>query len=185
MINLDYEIHHLNLISDNHKDLLMECIKGKDRFDIFYPNQSTTWTYDSYNVFSLTSGSELFYKLYYEIQKIVRGYVKVEEPLWLQSWMNFHKKEEVLDWHDHECCIAHGYVSINPHNTKTVFEDFEVDNEVGKLYIGKPYMKHKVVIEEEFDSPRITIAFDVINLDNYKELREKFGNNINLSHIPI
>ena len=53
-----------------------------------------------------------------------------------------------------------------------MFEDFEVDNEVGKLYIGKPYMKHKVVIEEEFDSPRITIAFDVINLDNYKELRE-------------
>jgi hypothetical protein len=93
--------------------------------------------------------------------------------------------DEVLDWHDHSCCSAHGYVSINPHNTKTVFEDFEVDNEVGKLYIGKPYMKHKVVIEEEFDSPRITIAFDVINLDNYKELRKKFGHNINLSHIPI
>ena len=182
---MDYELHHVNLISDNYKEFVLDCYTARNRFNVFFPDQSTTWTYDSYNVFTLTSGSELFHKLYYEIQKIVRGYVKAEEPLWLQSWMNFHKKEEVLDWHDHKCCIAHGYVSINPHNTKTVFEDFEVDNEVGKLYIGKPYMKHKVVIEEEFDSPRITIAFDVINLDNYKELREKFGNNINLSHIPI
>lgn len=182
---MNYELHHVNLISENHKEFVLDCYKAKDRFNLFYPEQSSTWTYSSYNVFSLTSGSELFHKLYYEIQKIAREYVKTEEPLWLQSWMNFHKSNEVLDWHNHECCIAHGYVSINPQNTKTVFEDFEVDNEVGKLYIGKPYLQHKVIVEKEFESPRITIAFDVINLDNYRELREKFGNNINISHIPI
>ena len=182
---MNYELHHVNLISDNHKDFVEECYRAKDRFDIFYPNKSSTWTYDSYNVFSLTSGSELFYKLFKEIQNIVREHVKTEEPLWLQSWLNFHQKEEVLNWHDHKCCIAHGYVSIEPHNTKTVFENFEVDNEVGKLYIGQPNMLHKVEVIEDFDSPRITIAFDVLNLDNYKELRDMFSNNINLGHIPI
>jgi len=182
---MDYELHHVNLISENHKEFVLDCYRAKDRFNLFYPEHSSTWTYDSYNVFSLTSGSELFYKLFKEIQKIIREYVKMEEPLWLQSWLNFHHKEEVLDWHNHECCIAHGYVSINPHNTKTVFENFEVNNEVGKLYIGQPNMLHKVEVVEDFNGPRITIAFDVISLDNYKELREKFRNNINLSHIPI
>ena len=69
--------------------------------------------------------------------------------------------------------------------TKTVFENFEVDNEIGKMYIGKPYMKHKVEVLEEYSDTRITVAFDILNMSNYKELKEKFGHNINLSHIPI
>ena len=104
----------------------------------------------------------------------------------MQSWLNFHRMDEVLDWHYHSYCSAHGYVSINPMKTKTVFENFEVDNEIGKVYIGKPYMKHKVEVLEKYSDTRITVAFDILKLSDYKELKEKFGHNeINLSQIPI
>ena len=58
--------------------------------------------------------------------------------------------DEVLDWHVHIECSAHGYVSINPMKTRTVFEKFEVENEIGKLYIGEPFMQHRVEISEPF-----------------------------------
>ena len=182
---MDYKIYELNFIKDDYINFVTDCFNAKKRFDIFFPETSSTWGYSKYNIFSLTSGSERFYKLYHEIRKLSRDYLKTDEPLWMQSWLNFHRMDEVLDWHDHSCCSAHGYVSINPMKTKTVFENFEVDNEIGKMYIGKPYMKHKVEVLEEYSDTRITVAFDILNMSNYKELKEKFGHNINLSHIPI
>ena len=182
---MDYEIHELNFVKDDYINFVIDCFNAKKRFDIYFPETSSTWGYGNYNIFSLTSGSERFYRLYYEIKKLSRAYLKTDEPLWMQSWLNFHRMDEVLDWHDHSYCSAHGYVSINPMKTKTVFENFEVDNEIGKMYIGKPYMKHKVEVLEEYSDTRITVAFDILNMSNYKELKEKFGHNINLSHIPI
>ena len=59
-----------------------------------------------------------------------------------------------------------------------MFEDYEVKNEVGNIYIGKGFKKHYVKVEEKFDTPRITIGFDVkdINTKVYKEM---------VSFIPI
>ena len=70
--------------------------------------------------------------------------------------------EDVLPWHDHAWPI-HGYISIRPFNTTTVFEDFEIQNEVGNVYIGPGYMKHKVVVNEPFTTPRLTIGFDLLH----------------------
>ena len=183
---MDYEIHELNFIKDDYINFVIDCFNAKKRFDIYFPETSSTWGYSKYNIFSLTSGSERFYTLYHEIRKLSRDYLKTDEPLWMQSWLNFHRMDEVLDWHDHSYCSAHGYVSINPMKTKTVFENFEVDNEIGKVYIGKPYMKHKVEVLEKYSDTRITVAFDILKLSDYKELKEKFGHNeINLSQIPI
>ena len=183
---MDYEIHELNFIKDDYINFVIDCFNAKKRFDIYFPETSSTWGYGNYNIFSLTSGSERFYRLYHEIKKLSRAYLKTDEPLWMESWLNSHRMDEVLDWHDHSYCSAHGYVSINPMKTKTVFENFEVDNEIGKVYIGKPYMKHKVEVLEEYSDTRITVAFDILKLSDYKELKEKFGHNeINLSQIPI
>ena len=182
---MDYEIHELNFIKDDYINFVTDCFNAKKRFDIFFPETSSTWGYSKYNIFSLTSGSERFYILYNEIKRLSRDYLKTDEPLWMQSWINYHMMNEVLDWHDHSSCAAHGYVSINPMKTKTVFQDFEVVNEIGKLYIGQPYIQHKVIILKDYNKPRITIGFDILNEMNYFELNKKFGKNINLSHIPI
>jgi len=186
LFNMSYQIHNLKYIQDDFFGFVTDCENAKERFDGFFPDTSTTWGYQAYNIFSLTSGSLRFYRLFNDIKKIAREYLKTDKPLWLQSWLNFHNMDEVLDWHVHIECSAHGYVSINPMKTKTVFETFEVENEIGKLYIGEPFMQHRVEISEPFlNRPRITVAFDVLTEDNLDKLREEAGNKINLSHIPI
>lgn len=177
---MKYGLKDLKFIQDDFVGFLNDCEDAKARFDMMFPEASSTWTYDRYNIFSLTSGSQRFYKLYNEIKKLCRVFLKTDEPLWIQSWLNYHKMDEVLDWHDHGGCSAHGYVSINPMKTKTVFETFEIDNKVGRLYIGNPYINHKVEVLEDFNMPRVTIAFDIS-----KEKDLKNNNSTNLSLIPI
>jgi len=182
---MDYKICELNFIKDDYDNFMTDCFNAKKKFDTIFPETSSTWKYSQYNIFSLTMGSERFYTLYHEIKKFARDYLKTDKPLWMQSWLNFHKMHEVLEWHDHSNCSAHGYVSINPMKTKTIFEDYVVDNEIGKMYIGKPHMKHKVVNIEPYEDTRITVAFDIVDMSDYEDIKEKFGNHINLGYIPI
>jgi hypothetical protein len=74
----------------------------------------------------------------------------------------------MLKWHNHGDGICHGYISVDPKNTNTRFEEYSIKNEIGRLYIGPSYKFHEVVINEPFDTPRITIAFGVMDcvLDN-------------------
>ena len=51
--------------------------------------------------------------------------------------------------------------SIDPKNTRTVFEGYDIKNEVGNIYIGPGYRKHKVEVDEHFDQPRITLGYDI------------------------
>ena len=86
---MDYEIHELNFIKDDYINFVNDCFNAKKRFDIFFPETSSTWGYSKYNIFSLTSGSERFYTLYNEIKRLSRDYLKTDEPLWMQSWLTF------------------------------------------------------------------------------------------------
>ena len=78
----------------------------------------------------------------------------------MQCWLNYHTPDKVLDWHTHEWNY-HGYISIDPKDTKTVFDGYEIDNEIGNIYIGPGYRYHKVVTKDNFYEPRITLGFDV------------------------
>ena len=66
----------------------------------------------------------------------------------------------MLNWHSHQWDY-HGYISIDPKKTRTVFSDYEIKNEVGNIYIGPGDREHKVIVDENFDTPRITLGFDV------------------------
>ena len=120
-----------------------------------------TMSYDRYNIFGLTSPTQVFYDLFNELRGFVYDYTDADQ-LWMQAWLNRHMPEDVLPWHDHAWPI-HGYIGIRPFNTTTVFEDFEIQNEVGNVYIGPGYMKHKVVVNEPFTTPRLTIGFDILH----------------------
>ena len=185
-IKNNYLIHQSKLIEDNAKLFYKECLEGKKRHKIIFPNeQSTTWNYRKYNAFSLTAGSPIFYNLFGELKKIIFEYCGTKQPLWFQSWLNIHEEDEVLDWHSHFGSSAHGYISINPEKTKTVFDDYEIDNKVGQIYIGESKKRHKVVVLDGFKKKRITIAFDVLNLKTFKEVKNKDHNDINLSMFPL
>jgi hypothetical protein len=136
-----------------------------------------TAEYPKYNFFGLTSAHPFFYDLFCEIRSICRNHIDAADRLWMQSWLNYHQPDQVLKWHTHHWPV-HGYVSIRPHNTRTVFEDDEIVNEVGNIYIGKGEHYHRVEVDEHFDTPRITIGFDI--------LTERLMNlNTNLGLIPF
>ena len=121
----------------------------------------STWSYDKYNVFGLTSPTQVYYDLFNELRGFVYDYTGDVDRLWMQSWDNYHMPDQVLRWHNHHWPI-HGYISIRPHKTKTVFEGYEIDNEVGNIYIGPGNRYHRVEVLEDYDTPRITLGFDLL-----------------------
>ena len=77
-------------------------------------------------------------------------------------WCNFHDNNAFEHSHNH-WWPYHGYISIRPHNTTTCFEQpqYEIKNEVENIYI-RGFNRHFVRVDEgEFDTPRITIGFNV------------------------
>ena len=49
-----YEIHNLKYIQDEFIGFMNDCEDAKERFDGFFPETSTTFGYQAYNIFSLT-----------------------------------------------------------------------------------------------------------------------------------
>jgi hypothetical protein len=186
----DYIIKNLPYINKNKNHFIEYANLAHERYKIAYGNKfnnvSSTWFYRYYNITCLTVGSILYYKMFYDLQKIIRKISKTKKPLWYQSWLNFHKQNEVLNWHDHTDCIFHGYISIDPKESETEFENYKIKNKTGNLYIGPGEKKHKVNILKPFDGHRITIAFDVLSENEIKNIYKKGNNiNINTSYIPI
>jgi hypothetical protein len=186
----DYELIDLQFIKDNKEEFIKNAILAHERFVFNYGKtfneMSSTWFYKYYNLATLTVGCPLYYKFYIELQKIIRKTVNDDRPLWFQSWLNFHNQDEVLNWHHHPFCLLHGYVSIDPKKTETQFENFKIINEIGKLYIGKSGLKHKVNVLEPFKGKRITIAFDVIeekHINNNPTITNNL--NVNTGFIPV
>lgn len=182
----DYLIKNLSYIKKNQKHFIEYANLAYDRFNFAYGNKSTTSFYRYYNFTTLCFGSKFYFKLFYDLQKLIKLYSKNNKLLWYQCWLNFHKENEVLDWHDHKECLFHGYVSIDSKNTVTEFENYKIKNEVGNIYIGPAYRKHKVNVLENFKGNRITLGFDVLSEKEINILYKKYGKiNVNLGFIPI
>lgn len=187
----NYILYNLNYIKKYNNHFVEYADLALKRFSFAYkkPQIASTYHYRYYNFFQLVSGSTHYHKLYRDLITIVKKYINSNEKLWLQCWVNYHKKNEVLDtlgWHSHNECKAHGYISILPHNTETHFEKYKIQNNIGNVYVGDPDKKHKVVNLSDFDDIRITIGFDVLNEKYYKELISSYGEiDINLGYLPI
>ena len=193
-------IYDVDFIKYNAETLVKDLEIGLNRWNHHFQNDelkvnqfgrilplNTTATYQYYNIFGLTSGSLLFHNLLKQVRMAVRDFLNTEEPLWFQSWVNVQGPDELLDWHDHKDCNCHGFffLQVEPGTTRTIFEDFEVPNEIGKLYIGKPYTKHKVELVKPFKGKRISIAFDVSNHEDMNRMVTTYGDNLNLSYFPL
>jgi hypothetical protein len=182
---IEYKIYFNNYIVNNIHSFLEDINTAHRRFDIVFPNRSPTWHYRYYNIFSLTFGSLHFYKLFHQLKYIIKEHNKIEEPLWFMAWMNYHKPHELLDWHNHSQSKFHGFISFDPKNTKTLFQNYEIDNEPGKIYIGNSSNYHKVVALEPYNGLRTTLAFDVYDYKHYQNAVELYKDDLNISVFPI
>jgi hypothetical protein len=186
----EYYIKNLPYVLKNKKHFIEHANLAHERFKFAYGNvfnqSSSTWFYRYYNITCLTFGSILYYEMFKDLQKIIRKFSKTKKPLWYQSWLNFHKQDEVLDWHDHGDCLFHGYISIDPKDSETEFENYKIKNEIGNVYIGPPYKKHRVNLLKPFTGTRITIAFDVLSEKEIDITYKKHGKfDVNTGFIPI
>tara|TARA_B100000427_G_scaffold110280_1_gene91435 strand:- start:635 stop:1021 length:387 start_codon:yes stop_codon:yes gene_type:complete len=105
------------------------------------------------------------YKIFETLRGLIRSQLS-EERLWMQSWLNYQDHDGVLQWHNHSSAY-HGYIAIEPQDTKTEFENWTIDNEVGNIYFGPGLHKHRVVNLSEYKGKRISIGFDVMTDYNY------------------
>ena len=155
----NYKIYKFDYIKENQSDIIRVA-------DICHSNLvsegfgDTTWSYYLYNIFSASSPSLHYYRIFKKLRDIIREHVK-EEHIWLQAWLNMHDHDTVLDWHNHTAPY-HGYISIEPQDTTTQFEDWEVVNECGNIYFGNGNVRHRVVNNSHYTGKRITIGYDVI-----------------------
>jgi hypothetical protein len=184
-----YSIFEIPFIKENQDDIVATVHDTSDRINQFLNSQKEskdiTWFYQHYNAFTATSGDRNFYNLFVAITRIIAEYFKIHQVttdnmLYMQSWINNHTHDEVLGVHNHTSPV-HGYISIDPKFSKTVFTKgisdevmYEIENLVGRVYIGAGNQFHKVENTKMYDGHRITIAFDIND--------EK---NTHLSFIPI
>jgi hypothetical protein len=186
----DYIVKNFFYIKENQKHFIEYANIAHERYMFNYGkvfNQpSSTEFYRYYNITCLTFGSDLYFKMFCDLQKLIRKTLKTKKPLWYQCWLNFHKPEEVLGWHNHQGSILHGYISIDPKESETEFKKYTIKNKIGNVYMGKPENPHKVNVLKHYEGHRITIAFDVISEDNVKDMYKEYGKiDLNTGFIPI
>ena len=167
---MDHKLYKSEVVLDNHR-VMVNILNNSISF---LGDVDPTWTYDKYNLFGLTSPTKVFYNLFKELRGFVYDYT--DGDLWMQSWVNYHMPDQLLKRHNHAWPI-HGYICINPHLTKTVFDDYEIENRIGDVYIGPGGKHHEVQLIEPFYTPRITIGFDVTDRPHQA--------NANLGMIPF
>ena len=180
----DFQVYESEIVKSRHSDMsgFIDMVANNPPQQDVFVNEFT-WNYERYNVFGLLSTTPDVYDLYCELNAIVYDFLddqKVDTTqVWMQSWLNYHNPSELLDWHDHKWPY-HGYISIRPQNTTTLFEDINILNEVGNVYIGRGNRKHSVQLNSDqlFEEKRITIGFDLdINVS-------RISNNIGLIPFP-
>ena len=166
-IEQNYKIYSSDFIIENQATIINDIRVGVEKFQEHFGTKDTTWNYSKYNVFSLTTTSLALYNVYKDLLFAIKDYTNTTDPLWFQSWINFHRPGEVLTLHDH-IFPFHGYITIDPKNTVTEFKDYSIKNEVGNIYIGPGHRPHKFNVLAPYDGERITLGFDIITKGNDK-----------------
>lgn len=115
-----------------------------------------------------------FYELYYEIKKMFYDKLNPEdsdESYYIQSWLNFYKFGDFIDWHNHwppEVNSWHGYYCVNVEPSKTSYrlnnseKNINVENQNNLLVMSKSIEDQHRTWPWKYDEPRITIAFDIL-----------------------
>jgi hypothetical protein len=172
---MNYTLLNFDYIKENQKEIIQELKISQNNlnsFGVFDPTKA----YIYYNIFGVSSPSKHMYVIFKKIRDIIREKIP-NEMIWIQSWLNYQDYDEVLDWHNHSSSW-HGYISIEPQDTVTQFEDWEIENECGNIYFGPGKHLHRVVNKSNYSGKRITIGYDIILDTDYTGMvlpTENFG----------
>lgn len=170
-----YRLYRSDALLSTHGTLIRECGMVHKKFEEAFPDTNSTSTttpaekikyknhagYRLYNVFGIAAPSKAFFAVYRAFVNVIRDFAS-ERELYAQAWLNYQSADEVLGWHTHEGSLYHGYISIDPQDTRTEFEDhYEIQNRPGQIYITRACLRHRVVNLSSYSKTRITIGFDI------------------------
>lgn len=191
IIECDQELQYMVLESEFIKEHLMEITYQTDiiaavlKERLASVDTNVTWLYKKYNVFAYASGSPAYFVIYKDLMQCLSIYAnEFNLPtfnLWMRNWLNYHSDVEVLQLHNHDV-MAHGYVSIQPQMTETVFVDnnqtslYTIKNKPGLIYLGPGRRQHFVKNIDRYVEKRITIGID---------LETNLNPGVNLGCLPI
>ena len=160
----DYILYNFEYIKEHQQEIITD-LKRSHEIILEQGVSDSTFGYTTYNIFGVSSPSIHMYKIFETLRGLIRSQLS-EERLWMKSWLNYQYHDGVLQWHNHSSAY-HGYIAIEPQDTKTEFENWTIDNEVGNIYFGPGLHKHRVVNLSEYKGKRISIGFDVMTDYNY------------------
>lgn len=167
-----YLLDNFPRISENIQEIINDSsiIHAKIKQYLQTQKDDVTSDYYRYNFFTFTGGSVEYYHIFKFLQNKIKEYFELinEKPdyVWIQSWINVHTKDNVLTKHNHTL-EHHGYISILPQDTKTVFLDdketllYSIENKIGNFYVGPAFRNHYVENLQDYNEPRVTIGFDI------------------------
>jgi len=182
----NYSVYQSDHIQRNQAAFIKFAELAHKRFEFNFPNVSSTFFYRYYNLVPFTFGSVEYYEFYQNIKAVIRQHTNRTDPLWFQTWLNFHTQDEVLKRHTHNGSFCHGYVSIDPKHTETEFDGYTIKNRIGQLYIGPSDRFHSVNVLTPYADKRITIAFDVLDLECVKQAYRGYGMvDVNIGLLPV
>ena len=165
----EYKLYQSTYITEHQAELVRDLsYSAKSMYQYGILDTDLKYgSYTQYNIFGVSSPSVHMYQLFQEIRNIARENIPTGR-LWIQSWINHHYETELLEWHNHTGSW-HGYVSIQPWNTVTEFEEFSIENKVGQIYWGPGGLRHRVVAKDDFPflDKRITIGFDIMTENDF------------------
>ena len=171
----EYKIYKSKTIINNFDSIVEECdllekeinkkLSLDDGDNVHLMQRYNVLT--RYNVFDYINDKDypLLYKVYVELTNLVKEYTDGNQ-YWVHGWMNYDTYdivEDTLGKHKHRF-VLQGYIAVEPKQTKTIFYDhgYDVENEIGNIYIGPGHRWHNVVNTEKYDGNRITFGYDLI-----------------------
>jgi hypothetical protein len=133
----------------------------------------TTQAFNQYNLLLYPFAE--FHKLYQEICKTFNNVCDIDDNYYIQCWLNYYEHNQYIDWHKHFDPLDntwHGFVCVDCKDSKTSYrlpngEELDIPSIDGNIVISKSNGDiHRTYPWPYTDSPRITIAFDIVPWHN-------------------
>lgn len=186
-VDTKLDLVQLRKTADIMHGIITQNFKSNLDFDYTGSNSTqTTKLFAQYNfLMYLLPG---IHELYFTISNVFRACLKdhygstKNNKFFIQSWMNYYKKGEFIDWHSHSPKDVggwHGFLCLDtepdsytsyrwPKDPKRKNLIIDVPSKNGSIIIGRSNGdEHKSSVWEFENKSRITIAFDIDPLDAY------------------
>jgi hypothetical protein len=121
-----------------------------------------------------------FYELYEEIKTMFREHCQDDSKYYIQSWLNFYRKDQYIDWHSHykpEKQTWHGFICVDCEPSCTTYripgveQPVDVPSKNGQIVLSASGGdQHRTWPWPYEDRPRITIAFDILPRENLNKI---------------